>query len=84
MPVSGVAAEARVHPDSVWRVLRQSVDQAVARRDLSGVRAVGLDECSTPKGHQYLTTFCDLDQARVVFVAEGKEAEHGEPQPGGG
>ncbi len=75
MPVSGVAAEARVHPDSVWRVLRHYVDEAVARRDLSGVRTVGLDECSKRKGHQYLTTFCDLDQARVVFVAEGKEAE---------
>lgn len=75
MPVSGVAAEARVHPDSVWRVLRHYVDEAVARRDLSGVRTVGLDECSKQKGHQYLTSFCDLDQARVVFVAEGKAAE---------
>lgn len=75
MPVSGVATEARVHPDSVWRVLRHYVDAAVARQELSGVTAVGLDECSKQKGHQYLTTFCDLDQARVIFVAEGKEAE---------
>lgn len=74
MPVSGVATEARVHPDSVWRVLRHYVDKAVAHQDLSGVTAVGLDECSKQKGHQYLTTFCDLDQARVIFVAEGKEA----------
>lgn len=74
MPVSGVAAEARVHPDSVWRVLRHYVDAAVAQQDLSGVTAVGLDECSKQKGHQYLTTFCDFDQARVIFVAEGKEA----------
>ena len=75
MPVSGVAAEARVHPDSVWRVLRHSVDEAVARRDLSGVRAVGLDECAKRTGHQDLTTFCDLDRTRVVSVADGKEAE---------
>jgi transposase len=74
MPVSAVAAEARVHPDRVWRVLRHYVEAAVAQQDLSGVTAVGLDECSKRKGHQYLTTFCDLDQARVVFVAEGKEA----------
>lgn len=74
MPVSGVAAEARIHPDSVWRVLRHYVDAAVARQDLAGVTAVGLDECSKQKGHQYLTTFCDLDGARVIFVAEGKEA----------
>jgi transposase len=74
MSVSAVAAEARVHPDSVWRVLRHYVDAAVARQDLSGVTAVGVDECSKQKGHQYLTTFCDLDRARVVFVAEGKDA----------
>jgi len=74
MPVSGVATEARVHPDSVWRVLRHYVEAALAQQDLSGVTAVGLDECSKQKGHQYLTTFCDLDQARVIFVAEGKEA----------
>jgi len=47
----------------------------LARQDLSGVAAVvDLDECSTQKGHQSLTTFCDLDQAWVVLVAEGKEA----------
>ncbi|MGH7409527.1 MAG: ISL3 family transposase [Candidatus Methylomirabilis sp.] len=74
MPVSGVATETRVHPDSVWRVLRHHVEAALARQDLAGVTAVGLDECSKQKGHQYLTTFCDLDQARVIFVAEGKEA----------
>lgn len=74
MPVSGVAAEARIHPDSVWRVLRHYVDEAVAHEDLSGVTAVGLDECAKQKGHQYLTTFCDLDAARVICVAEGKEA----------
>lgn len=75
MPVSGVAAEARIHPDSVWRVLRHHLEAAVARQDLAGVTAVGLDECSQQKGHQYLTPCCELDQARVVCVAEGKGAE---------
>lgn len=74
MPVSGVATEARVHPDSVWRVLRHYVDPVMARQNLSGVTAVGLDECSKQKGYQYVTTFCDLDRAQVIFIAEGKEA----------
>jgi transposase len=74
MTVSATAKEARVHPDSVWRVLRHHVDAAVMQQDLSGLRAVGVDECSKQKGHHYLTTFCDLDASRVVFVAEGKEA----------
>jgi transposase len=74
MPVSGVATEARVHPDRVWRGLRHYGEAALAQPDLSGVTAVGLEECAKQKGHQYVTTFCDLDQARVIVVAEGKEA----------
>jgi len=33
-----------------------------------------VDECSRRKGHQYITTFCDLAEPRVVFVAEGRDS----------
>jgi transposase len=79
LPVSGVATEARVRPDSVWRGLRHSGEAALAQQALTGVTAVGLDEGSKQQGHQYLTTFCDLEQARVIFVAEGQEAAPGQP-----
>jgi transposase len=74
MPVSGVATEARVHPDRVWRVLRHQIYAAVAEQDLAAGTAVGLDECSKQKGRRAVTTFCDLGWAQVAFVAEGKEA----------
>lgn len=74
MPVSGVAKEARVHPLRVWRVVDHYVNAAVAQQSLAEVKAIGVDECSKQKGHDYLTTFCDLDRSRVVFVAEGKDA----------
>lgn len=41
------------------------MDEALARQDLEGVTALGLDECSKQTGHQYLTTFCGLNDARV-------------------
>ncbi len=75
MPVTAAAAMARVHADSIWRILKHYVDQALAAQDLSEVTVIGLDECSKQKGHQYISTFCDLDYSRVLFVAEGKDAD---------
>jgi transposase len=74
MPVTAAAAMARVHADSIWRILKHYVDQALAAQDLSEVTVIGLDECSKQKGHQYITTFCDLEDSSVLYVTEGKDA----------
>jgi len=50
MPVSGVATEARVHPDSVWRILRCYVEAALVRQDLSGVTASAWMSVRSRKG----------------------------------
>jgi transposase len=60
---------------SVWRILDHYVERARQAQDLSKVSALGIDETSRRKGHQYVTTFCDLDERRVLFVTEGKGAE---------
>lgn len=36
---------------------------------------VGYDETSTRKGHDYITTFVDLDTAQVIDIQDGKAAE---------
>jgi transposase len=59
---------------SLWRILAHYVEATVAREDYSGLTKVGVDECSKRKGHQYITTFCDLDESRVVHVAEGRDS----------
>jgi len=33
---------------------------------------VGVDETSVRKGHQYITTFCDLERSRVAYIAQGR------------
>jgi len=75
MPVAPIADLFGVHPDSIWRILMHYVDDAIMNADLSDVKRIGIDECSKQKGHQYITTFCDLDNSRVLFVAEGRKSD---------
>jgi len=58
----------------LWRVVAHYVGRAVGGLDLSQVRAVGLDETASRKGHNYVTVFIDMERAAkpVLFVTEGK------------
>ena len=65
------------HDTRLWRVLQHYVQDARAREDFSELTALGVDETSRSKGHNYITVFMDLDEERrrVVFTTEGKDAE---------
>ena len=75
MPVSSVAELTKVNQMSIWRILERYVEAAVKAADLSGLKALGIDECSKQKGHDYITTFCDLDKSKVAYVAEGRGSD---------
>ena len=71
----------RISGLSVHRVMalcEKDVNEAVSATDLSEVRRVALDETSRAKGQEYVTLFADADpdpaRRRVIFVAEGKDA----------
>jgi transposase len=71
-----VAALARIvgeHDTRLWRLLDHYVDEARARADFSEVHEIGVDETSRQKGHVYVTLFADMENARVLFVTEGKD-----------
>ena len=74
MPVNTVARMVGEHDTKLWRVLHHYVEQARARTDLSTVTRVAIDETAARRGHNYVTLFVDIDQARVAFVTEGKDA----------
>ena len=65
------------HDTRVWRVLQRYVEQARAEADFSKVTAVGVDETSRRRGHNYISVFMDLDKehSRVLFATEGKDAQ---------
>jgi len=64
------------HDTRIWRVLEHYVHTAREQADFSEVTAVGVDETSRSRGHNYITVFMDIakESARVLFATEGKDA----------
>ena len=64
------------HDTRLWRVVQHYVDKARGEADFSQVQALGVDETSRSKGHNYVSVFMDLDPGnrRVLFATEGKDA----------
>lgn len=73
MPVAAVARLVGEHDTRLWRILHHYVDQTREAADFSQVEHVGVDETSAKRGHNYITLFCDLDQAKVLFATEGQD-----------
>jgi transposase len=74
MPVAAAARQMAVTDKRLWRVVLFYVHRAVARMDLSAVRAVAFDETAAKRGHRYITVFIDLDRKDepVLFATPGK------------
>ena len=72
MIVSYVAEMVNIHEESVWRILTHYVEKARENTDLSNLEAIGVDEISVKKGHQYITLFYDIREARVIHIESGK------------
>ena len=71
-----VARRFRVNWHQVFESVSYVVDWGLARRDLSGVSALGVDEIQFGKGQQYLTVVYQLcgDVRRLLFVGQGRES----------
>lgn len=74
MPVNAAARIMEITDKRLWRVVEHYVAKAVAQFDLSGLKAIGLDETASKRGHNYVTVFIDMEkrQEPVVFVTPGK------------
>ncbi len=74
MPVSAVARMVGEHDTRLWRVIHHYVGEAREAMDASGVTRVAIDETAAARGHTYISLFVDIDQARVLFATQGKDA----------
>ncbi|CAO0820548.1 hypothetical protein DFAR_1690003 [Desulfarculales bacterium] len=74
MSVLAAARIIGVSDTRLWLVVQFYVAQALSKMDLGGVKAVALDETASKRGHNYVTTFIDLNrkQKPVIFVTPGK------------
>ena len=73
MPVNKVAAITKTSDDKLWRMLEKYIDTARGHENFKEISAIGLDETSRAKGHEYITLFVDLIQRRTIFITEGKD-----------
>ena len=74
MPVNAVSRIIGEDDNKLWRMLRHYVEEARAGEDYASVSAIGVDETSAKKGHDYVTLVVDLEEKRTIFVAEGKDS----------
>src|SRR5208283_5435447 len=74
MPVLAAARFIGITDKRLWRIVEHYVRRAVAALYLGSVRAVGLDETASKRGHNYVTVFIDMDRRDkpVIFVTPGK------------
>jgi transposase len=75
MPVAAAARLVGEHDTRMWRVLHHWVEAARARADYTHVKRLAIDETAARRGHDYVSLFVDIDQRRVLFVADGRGAD---------
>lgn len=73
MPVHTVSRIVSESDYKIWAMLERYVTKALADNDYSDLKAVGMDETSRRKGHDYITLFVDLLKKRTIFIAEGND-----------
>ena len=73
MPVLTVARLIGETDTLLWRVIDHYVPEARTRVDMAHVHAVGVDETSSRRGHDYITLFVDLEARRLLFATPGKD-----------
>ena len=75
MPIAVAAGFLKITDQRMWRVVFHYVRAAVARMDLRRVRRVAIDETAAKRGQDYITLVADIDDRRVVFVADGRNSD---------
>lgn len=63
--------------DAAHRLMERAVDRGLERRQLEGLRHVGMDEKSFRRGQSYITTLNEIGEegGRVLEVVEGRDTQ---------
>ena len=74
MPNKAVAEMERLHHSTVKELDKLYMQEQVERAGLPAPRAIGIDEISIRKGHNYRVIVSDLERARPIWVGgEGRK-----------
>jgi transposase len=61
--------------DTAQQIMERAVERGLDRRQLDGLKHLGMDEKSFKRGQSYITLLTDLDQGRVLDVEEERTEE---------
>jgi transposase len=61
--------------DTAQQIMERAVERGLDRRQLDGLRHLGMDEKSFKRGQSYITLLTDLEQGRVLDVEEERTEE---------
>ena len=75
MPVHSVSKLVGVHDNKLWEMLGRYIELTRMKEDFSDIEAIGMDETSQRKGHNYITLFVDMIRRRTIYVTEGKSSQ---------
>jgi len=73
MPVHTVSRIIGESDYKIWSLIERYVNLALAQNDYSDLNAVGMDETSQRKRHDYITLFVDMIKKRTIFIAKGND-----------
>lgn len=73
MPMTKVKGIVNENDTRLMRIIKYYVGKAREKVDMSNVRKIATDETSKTKGHNYITTFIDIDEKKLLFATEGKD-----------
>jgi transposase len=61
--------------DAAQNIINRAVERGLDRRELEGLKRLGIDEKSFKRGQSYITVLTDLDRGRVLDVEEERTGE---------
>lgn len=73
--VAAVARQLGLSWDQVAGIQTRAVHRGLARRSAATPRVIGVDETSFQRRHEYVTVINDLEEARVIHVADDRKQE---------
>jgi transposase len=71
--ITGGVKLLRISWDEGWGIKARAVKRGLARRQAEVVSRLGVDEKAMAKRHRYLTVVADLEQSRVLYLADDRK-----------
>ncbi len=74
-PISAVAENFKLSWDEVDGIMQRAIDRGLSQRKRKSVKAIGIDETSYQKRHEYVTVILDKEQDCVLDVLDDRTAD---------